>query len=380
VSGPGAPPPARVEVVPHAPRGYDVLVRAGALEDLAVLAAAHAPAARYIIIAPDDVAALYGRRVTACFAAAGAAADLLEFAAGEAHKTRATWAALTDRMLALRCGRDTTVVAVGGGVAGDLAGFVAATYMRGVPVIQVPTTLLAMIDASVGGKTGVDTDAGKNLVGAFHPPHLVVADPEVLRTLPPQEVRAGMAEAIKHGAMLDAAYFAWIERHADALLALDMPALEELITASVRIKAGIVMQDPWEHGIRAVLNFGHTIGHALELQAGYTLLHGCAVAVGMTVEAALGEAAGITRPGTRQRVAALAERMGLPTSPHALRAGELLEAMRLDKKARAARPRFALPSCIGEPARTDDGLWTHELPPAVLESGLGALSGSAGVV
>src|SRR5690606_4159708 len=194
-------------------------------------------------------------------------------------------------------GRDCCVIALGGGVAGDIAGFVAATYMRGVPFVQLPTTLLAMIDASVGGKTGVDTAAGKNLVGAFHAPRIVIIDPLTLRTLPETELRSGLAEAVKHGAILDAAYFDWIADHVDDLLARDHAALEYLIARSVDLKANVVSEDPLESDRRAILNFGHTVGHALERCTNYRLPHGFAVSAGMCAEAALGQAAGFTNRG-----------------------------------------------------------------------------------
>ncbi|MEX0906797.1 MAG: 3-dehydroquinate synthase [Gemmatimonadota bacterium] len=358
----------RVDVPPPELRPYEIRVRAGILDELPARAAAAAPAAAYAVVMPDDVAALYGERVRDALNQAGLRAELLVIPAGEAHKTRATWAAVTDRMLALRFGRDSAVIAIGGGVTGDVAGFVAATYMRGVPCVQVPTTLLAMIDASVGGKTGVDTDAGKNLVGAFHSPRLVLVDPLVLRTLPQAELRAGMAEAVKHGAIADEAYFAWITSHADSLLALEAESLEHLISRSVELKAGIAAEDPYERGRRAILNFGHTVGHALELQAGYAMPHGFAVAAGMVAEAALGEAAGVTEGGTRARIVDALQALGLPSaSPVPADATALIAAMRLDKKARAAEPRFALLERIGQAAAAPAGGWTHTVAADVLE-------------
>jgi 3-dehydroquinate synthase len=282
-------------------------------------------------------------------------------------------------MLDLRLGRDSCVIALGGGVTGDLAGFVAATYMRGVPLLQVPTTLLAMIDASIGGKTGIDTPAGKNLVGAFHPPCLVVADPELLRSLPATEVRSGMAEAIKHGAILDAGYLAWIEAHAATLLGGDHADLEHLVRRSVELKAAIVAEDPREHGRRAILNFGHTVGHALERLSRYALPHGPAVAAGMVVEAVAGEVLGITEAGTGARIAAILERCGLPARvlPE-LSAPQILGAMETDKKARRGTARCVLLRMLGEcaPADREAGTgWTHELPAAALERALRAATG-----
>jgi 3-dehydroquinate synthase len=356
----------RVNAPRHEAHGYDVVVRAGALDDIAIRVAAAAPAARYALIVPSDIAASHGARVLGLLRAGGLTAELLEFPAGEAHKTRETWAGLTDRMLELGFGRDAAVIALGGGVAGDLAGFVAATYMRGVPVVQVPTTLLAMIDASVGAKSGVDTHAGKNLVGAFHAPQLVIADPLVLRTLPPGELSSGLAEAVKHGAILDAAYFDWIGAHASDILSLDAAALEHLIARSVQLKAGVVSEDPYEHGLRAVLNFGHTVGHALELQQQYRMPHGHAVAQGMVVEAAVGEACGVTAPGTRAQLVELLDHCALPTVPTAGDWDVLAGIMRLDKKARLSRPRLPLLERIGACARNATGSWTFEVPEDVL--------------
>jgi 3-dehydroquinate synthase len=325
------------------------------------------------------VAGLYGERVVESLRSARLTTDLLTFPAGEANKTRQQWLELSDRMFALGCGRDSCVVALGGGVTGDLAGFVAATYMRGVPLIQAPTTLLAMIDASVGGKTGVDTPSGKNLIGAFHPPRAVLADTRLLDTLPDTELRSGLAEAVKHGAILDADYFDWITAHAHAILEREPAHLGQLVSRSVELKARVVAADPLEHGERAILNFGHTVGHALELHAAYGIPHGFAVAAGMLIEAAAGEAAGITAAGTRDRLQETLGRCRVPASAAADPA-ELLPAMRLDKKARGARARFVLLAQIGRTARTAAGEWTHELPESVVNAALRRVIRDAGVV
>jgi 3-dehydroquinate synthase len=356
----------RIPVPARPAQQYDVMIGAGALDSIADVVAAAVPAAAYAVIASADVAQLYGMHVLRSLHSAGLRADLLSFAAGEANKTRAVWAELTDRMLGLRFGRDCAIIALGGGVTGDLAGFVAATYMRGVPVVQVPTTLLAMIDASVGGKTGVDTAAGKNLVGAFHPPVLVTVDPLVLRTLPPAELRSGMAEAIKHGAILDADYFDWMLQEAASLLALDPTSIERLVRRSIELKAAIVAEDPFEHGRRAILNFGHTIGHAIEARAAYTISHGIAIAAGMAAETRVGEMLGVTAPGTGRRLAAALAAFGLPADVGPLRP-ELLDVMRIDKKARNAEPRFVLLDRIGTVARASDGGWLHAVEPTVLQ-------------
>ncbi|HET7321601.1 MAG TPA: 3-dehydroquinate synthase [Longimicrobiaceae bacterium] len=341
-------PVERVEV--STPGGhYEVRIGAQLLDRLPALVAEHCPAFRYAVIADDRVAELYGTRVLTAFDGAGADASLFSFPAGERHKTRASWAALSDQMLSAGFGRDAAVVALGGGVTGDLAGFVAATYMRGLPLVQVPTTLLAMIDSSVGGKTGVDTPAGKNLVGAFLQPQLVVADPETLETLAPEQLRAGLAEAVKHGAIADAAYFDWIEASLSDLLALDPAALARLIGRSVEIKAAVVARDERESGPRKALNFGHTLGHAIEALSGFELLHGEAVAIGMVLEAKLGERIGITEPGTSERLEAVLSAAGLPTHPPSEMAPEeIVAATRSDKKARGGRVEYALLERMGE--------------------------------
>jgi 3-dehydroquinate synthase len=355
------------------PQAYDVVIRAGALDDSGAGIAAAVPAVRCAVVAPSPVAVLYAGRVVASLSAAGVAAEVIEFADGEANKTRETWAAITDALLERQFGRDSCIIALGGGVAGDLAGFVAATYMRGIPLVHLPTTLLAMIDASVGGKTGVDTRAGKNLVGAFHQPRLVLADPLVLRTLPAGELRSGLAEAVKHAAIVDADYFADIAADAAAILRIDGPVLERLIARSVEHKARIVAADPLEHGVRAVLNFGHTVGHALERRSSFGIAHGHAVAVGMLVEAQLGEDAGITESGTRVRLAGVLQRLGLPTSAGDATADELWPLLAVDKKARRGQPRTVLLRRIGACARAADGGWTHTVSRDALHAALAAV-------
>jgi 3-dehydroquinate synthase len=258
-------------------------------------------------------------------------------------------------------------------VAGDLAGFVAATYMRGLPYLQVPTSLLAMLDASVGGKTGVDTPHGKNLIGAFHPPVAVLADPRALATLPERDYRGGMAEAVKHGLIADAEYFAWMEREVDALLRRDETVLTRLVRRSVEIKAAVVSDDERETGRRAILNAGHTVAHALEHATAYGLPHGEAVALGLVAECALAEALGVAPAGLGHRVAGLLGRLGLPVRlPEPIVADRLLRAMGSDKKNRSARVRFALPSALGSMDPGDQ--WTREAPEAAIRRALAAIA------
>src|SRR5712691_6697542 len=277
----------RVAISEQRDASYDILIGRGLLADLPALAKAACPASRYAVITDSHVAKLYGESVVARLRDATLQVQLFEFPAGEWNKTRETWAALSDRLLARQFGRDAAVIALGGGVVGDVAGLVAATYLRGIPYVQVPTTLLAMIDSSIGGKTGVDVPAGKNLLGAFHQPRLVVVDLDVLGSLPPQQLASGMAEAVKHGVIGDAAYFAALERDPKAIAARNPDALERLVRRSVEIKAAVVVADEREAGRRAVLNFGHTVGHAIEATGRFSALHGEAVAIGMAYEARL---------------------------------------------------------------------------------------------
>jgi 3-dehydroquinate synthase len=338
------------------------VVGRGLLAGLPRLLGERCPAHAYAVIADSRVAELYGARVLATLRGAGLRATLYTFPAGEWNKTRQTWTDLTDAMLAARLGRDGAVVALGGGVTGDLAGFVAATYLRGIPYVQAPTTLLAMIDASIGGKTGVDVPAGKNLVGAFHQPRGVVADIETLATLPRLHVAAGMAEAIKHAVVADAAYLEALLADAAAICARDLDALERVVARSVAIKEEVVAADPLEGGRRQILNFGHTIGHAVESRSGYNLLHGEAVAIGMAAEALLAESAGVAEPGLALRVRRALEAFDLPvTIPEDLAAEDVIEAMRGDKKSREASVRFALPSRIGVMHKRADGGWTVDV-------------------
>ena len=350
---------------------YEVIVGRGVWARLPALLAERCPAHVYAVVTDSRVAPLHGERLLGLLAAAGLAARPFVFPAGEWNKVRDTWADLCDQMVRAGVGRDAAVVALGGGVAGDLAGFVAATLYRGIPYVQVPTTVLAMVDSSIGGKTGVDLPSGKNLVGAFHTPRFVLADIDTLATLPRNQIAAGCAEAIKHGVIADAGYADDVGRAAGDCLARSLDALERLVEGSVRIKRDIVAADAREHGRRQVLNFGHTVGHALEAHSGYTLLHGEAVAIGMTVEASLAEAAGLARAGTRGRVVELLERYQLPAAvPESLACDDLLEAMRVDKKVRAGSLRFALPATIGEMAHSADGAWTVEVSPAQVRSAL----------
>ena len=357
----------RVPLVEQREASYDILIGPGLVHQLDRILKQYCPAAAYALITDSHVAKLYGEAIAKQVSGVGCQVELLTFPAGEWNKTRETWGSLSDRMLAVQLGRDCAVIALGGGVVNDVGGFVAATYLRGVPLVQVPTTLLAMIDSSIGGKTGVDVPAGKNLLGAFHQPRVVIVDPELLASLSSVQLAAGLAEAVKHGAIADAEYFAFLESEYAAIFAKHAPALERVVRRSVEIKAAVVAQDEREKGKRAILNFGHTVGHAIEATSQYEVLHGEAVAIGMVYEGRLAETLGIAASGTAQRIRSVLERLHLPVErPDASQVDDLIAAMRADKKVRAGEIRLALPRAIGR-AHGDDGQgWTVAVDEATI--------------
>lgn len=344
--------PIRVDVALGA-RGYPIHIGAGLLGDGTcwrnAVTGRHA-----LIVSNETVAPLYLQRVQEVLDGCMQSSVLLPD--GEQHKTFGNVERVLAAMATLGASRDATIIALGGGVVGDLAGFAAACWMRGIAFVQMPTTLLAMVDSSVGGKTGVNLPAGKNLVGAFHQPHAVVIDTDCLATLPPREYRAGLAEVVKYGAIGDAEFFAWLEAHAEALMARDTAALLHAIATSCRHKAGVVARDEHERGERALLNFGHTFGHALEAECGYGhLLHGEAVAIGMLQAARLSALLGRAPATDASRLRALLERLDLPTAmPDGLDVERLLERMQLDKKAVSGRIRLVLWRALGAADLVDD--------------------------
>jgi 3-dehydroquinate synthase len=284
----------------------------------------------------------YAQRVAASLRGSGLPVRISIIPPGEANKSLATVNFLWEEFLAGGLERGSTVVAVGGGVVGDVAGFAAAAYLRGAAWVCLPTTLLAMVDASIGGKTGIDLRAGKNLAGAFHAPRLVVADPEVLATLPEQELRAGLAEVVKAGVIGDAGLFEMCKN------LTGFQNLSGLVNRAMAVKARIVAEDPREQGRRAVLNFGHTVGHAVEHVSGYVLRHGEAVAIGMVAEARLAERMGVAETGLAREIEACLRGLGLPVEiPAGMERAAVLAAMALDKKKAGGRVKFALPVKIG---------------------------------
>jgi 3-dehydroquinate synthase len=341
---------------------YNLHIGPGASHGLAAWLTVSNLGARYALVTDTNVEALHARPLRALVAEAGLRLDSVVIEAGEAGKTRATKETIEDFLIEAGCGRDSALIALGGGVVADVTGFVAATYHRGIPYVQVPTTLLAMVDASVGGKTGVDHPKGKNLIGAFHQPAAVFMDMDFLLTLPDREFRSGLAEVVKAAAIRDAPLFELIEAQAGRICARDPDLLSDLISRACRIKAEVVAADEREGDLRKILNFGHTIGHALEALSGYSMLHGEAVSVGMVVEARMAEKHGILSSGSASRIESLLAALGLPVrlpegetcSPRAI-----LEAARRDKKARAGRIEYAVPRALGEMARGPSG---HGIP------------------
>lgn len=344
-------------------RSYEVTVGAGLLSSLGEVAAALA--GRAVVVTDSNVGPLYAKRATAALTGAGVEASVIDFPAGEAHKDLATCGRVMDELLSLTPPIDRTslIVALGGGVTGDLAGFVAATALRGLRFINVPTTLLADVDASVGGKTGLDAPAGKNLIGAFHQPSAVVIDAAVLATLPPAELGSGLAECVKHAVIRDPALLDFIEQRSAAILAADASVLAELIARNVAIKAAVVTADEKESGERAHLNLGHTIGHAVEAAAGYgAISHGQAVSLGMIAACRIAAGRGLIGQAVAERVERALAGLSLPVSfadvpdlpADARRPDRLREIMSRDKKARAGVVRFVLPTSLGSAAMFDD--------------------------
>jgi 3-dehydroquinate synthase len=353
-------------IVSHVLGKYPVYVESGILQRMEDVIRGHLAHRRVALIADESVLELYqiGR-----FGRSSWTGETLTVAPGEGSKSRESWARLTDELLTRRFGRDSGLVGLGGGVVGDLTGFVAATYMRGLPYLLAPTTLLAMVDASVGGKTGVNTAYGKNLIGAFHPPVAVLADPLTLLTLPGAEYCSGLAEAVKHGLTADQEYFEWIESHVAAILQREPAVVTQLVRRSVEIKAEVVSQDERETGRRAILNAGHTVAHALERASGYELPHGHAVGLGLLVECAIAERLGVAPRDLRPRLHELLVSLGLPSRVTGATNRDLvLASMTSDKKNRNSAIHFALPSGVGSMHSTNG--WTIAVSPETVRDAL----------
>ncbi len=350
-------------------RAYPIQIGEGLLVR-ADLILPHLDLPKIAVVTNTTVAPLYLQQLIDALRNAGVEATSVVLEDGERYKDWVTLNSIYDALLAHRCDRKTTLIALGGGVVGDLAGFAAATYMRGIPFIQIPTTLLAQVDSSVGGKTGINHPLGKNMIGAFYQPRLVLADTTVLKTLPPRELSAGLAEVIKHGVIRDPAFFAWLEENVDKLLVCDAPALAHAVQRCCEIKAAVVGADERETGVRALLNFGHTFGHAIESGVGFgNWLHGEAVAAGMVMAADLSRRMGLLAQAEQGRIIALLRRAKLPVAPPDIAPSRLLESMGLDKKSEGGRIRFILLDGIGAASMCAD------VPEAALQQALAFQAG-----
>lgn len=335
-------------------RSYPITIGSGVIAQIGAALKDRAVAKRFAVISDDNVAALYGQQMQHSLQQAGVACELIVFQHGEASKNLSTIGRLASELAERGFDRGDGLLALGGGVTGDITGFLAAIYMRGIPFVQVPTSLLAQVDSSVGGKTGVDIPQGKNLIGAFYQPSAVFIDTAALNTLPSEEFLGGMAEVIKYGAAIDADFFSWLGQNRQAILALDPTVVAPMIRRCCEMKASVVERDEREGGLRRILNFGHTIGHAVEAASGYRLIHGYAVAIGMQAAAELAVRSGYADAGVATDIFALLQAYNLPTAisqeydPVTLRSY-----LQADKKTIGGRIFFVLPEQIGTVRITD---------------------------
>ncbi|HEV8604041.1 MAG TPA: 3-dehydroquinate synthase [Tepidisphaeraceae bacterium] len=333
---------------------YNVLVQPALLSDAGSHLRKLTTSKKCALVSDDAVHPLHAPALTTSLKSSGFGIISITLPSGEDHKTISSANLAYDQLLSAGIERSTPILALGGGVIGDTAGFVAATLLRGLPLVQIPTTLLAMVDASVGGKTGVNHPVGKNLIGAFHQPLAVLIDPTVLKTLPARELKSGLAECIKHDIIRDADGFAKLETTIDRALSLDIDYLTGLIAHNVAIKAKVVESDPFEKADRAHLNFGHTFGHAIETVSHYSYTHGECVALGMIAASRLAVSLNMLDPNSTDRITNLIRKANLPTSGLKLPLDELLHAMLFDKKIKSGKIRFILPDRIGHVVIRDD--------------------------
>lgn len=348
----------RTVEVPLGDRSYSIIIGSGVLDSLGSRLAELCPSPTAAVISDDNVAPHYAERALQSLTAAGYKTSLMVVRAGEQSKSLAMASGLYGDLARAGIERSSPLVSLGGGVVGDLTGFIAATWLRGVPFVQVPTTVEADVDASVGGKTAVNHDAGKNLIGAFHQPRMVLIDTATLATLDVRDHRAGLAESVKHGVIRDADFFTWHEENASDILLRDEAVMAELIERNCRIKADVVRSDEREAGVRAILNFGHTIGHAIEAEQGYALRHGECVALGMIAACAIAVRRGMIDQADADRVTTLLKKLGLSTRLEAMPdMGSQRALMMKDKKVAAGKLRFVLPTSIGEVVITSDVTW-----------------------
>ncbi len=339
----------KVKVSPDKRNSYEILIGPGVLNRIAVDLAEAKIAHWYALITDSNVAEIYGKALFKELESALGNAKMIVFPAGEKNKNRKNKALIEDRMLDFGFGRDCAIIALGGGVVGDLAGFVAATYMRGIPCIQVPTTLVACVDSSVGGKTAVDTSHGKNLIGSFHQPQRVYADIDALKTLEPKHISEGLAEVIKYGVIKSSGFFSYLEKNIEKIFKLDDTALLDITEISCQIKAEVVREDEREQNLRKILNFGHTVGHAIEQLSKYTVSHGEAISVGMVIEGEIALERTEWTKEDQQRLVQLLKKARLPVEmPYEVDVEEIIEIMKIDKKARRGKIEISLPVSIGK--------------------------------
>lgn len=351
-------------------KSYEIIIGGGILSHIPLDLKKENPAHAYAIITDSKVASLYGEKLLAELKKAGLRTRLISFPAGEENKTRETKSMLEDEMFKLKMGRDSAVVALGGGVVGDVAGIVSATYNRGIPYVQVPTTVVACVDSSIGGKTAVDTPHGKNLIGSFHQPWRVYIDIQTLRTLSEKEIREGLAEVIKYGVIKDENLFEFLEKNIAQVFSFATNVLTHIIKRSCEIKGEVVELDEKESNLRKVLNFGHTVGHAIENLSDYKISHGQAISMGMVAEGKIALEMGFWEKVELDRLVSLLKKTGLPTEfPDYLDINQLIDTMKLDKKARSGKIEMVLPKKLGEMAEVDgsyglkieEGLISHIL-------------------
>ncbi len=343
---------------------YDVLVGAGLLAGTTARLTDIGLGGKAVIITDSTVRKLYGDSLKQTLLSAGLDVRLIEVPVGEEQKSLETAARLYAELTDFYAERTTPILALGGGVIGDLAGFVAATYMRGVPLIQIPTSLLAQGDSSIGGKVAINHGNLKNKIGAFYHPRLTISDTDTLKTLSPRELSDGLAEVIKHGVILDGEFFSYLEDNLDKIKAFDDGALVETVARSAEIKAGVVEKDELDLGPRNILNYGHTVGHAIEAVSGLKIWHGEAVAIGMLAEARISNMMGRLNDAELKRLKTIIVAAGLPTGLPALEKAKLIQAMKHDKKNQAGKIKFVLPEKIGQVFITD------EVDPSIIEKGL----------
>ncbi len=345
----------RVNLKKTEDKSYDIIIEEGVLKQIPSKLKDAGLGHKYAIITDSTVKSLYGTDLAEDCIKNDLPNRLITFTAGEQNKNRETKAWIEDQMLENKFGRDSAVIAIGGGVVGDIAGYVAASYTRGLPYVQIPTTLVACVDSSIGGKTAVDTPHGKNLIGAFHQPWAVYIDVNTLLTLNEKEIREGLAEVIKYGVISDAELFSFLEENMDLIFAYDKKALTRIIKRGCEIKAQVVEKDERESNLRKILNFGHTIGHAVENLSQYKISHGEAISIGMVAEGKLAVEMGLWNKGELDKLVSLITKAGLPTQiPDYMNTKDIISAMKLDKKSRRAQIEMVLPKRIGEMASVDE--------------------------